>query len=97
LILTALVGHYLNALQPVPVRLDAALPARGGVANSDIARSYVGRLMQGKSDFDAIENFRVDMLYKQALGIALLPVSPTLRQRIDARAAATCYLIPSMM
>lgn len=83
----ALAGHYLKALQPVFGRLDAALPVKGGVANSDIVRSYLGLLVQGKSDFDAIENFRGDSFYKQALGIALLPSSPTLRQRMDARAA----------
>lgn len=82
----ALVGHYLKALQPVLGRLGAALPVRSGVANSDIVRSYVGLLVQGKSDFDAIENFRGDTFYKQALGIGLLPSSPTLRQRMDARA-----------
>jgi hypothetical protein len=83
----ALVGHYLNAMQPVLRRLDAALPVKAGVANSDVVRSYLGLLVQGKSDFDAIENFRGDGFYKQALGIALLPSSPTLRQRMDARAA----------
>jgi hypothetical protein len=82
----ALVGHYLKALQPVLGRLDAALPVKAGVANSDIVRSYLGLLVQGKSDFDAIENFRGDAFYKQALGITLLPSSPTLRQRMDARA-----------
>jgi Transposase DDE domain group 1 len=82
----ALVGQYLKAVQPVLGRLDAALPVKGGVANSDIVRSYLGLLVQGKSDFDAIENFRGDTFYKQALGIGLLPSSPTLRQRMDARA-----------
>lgn len=82
----ALVGQYLKAMQPVLGRLDAALPVKGGVANSDIVRSYLGLLVQGKSDFDAIENFRGDAFYKQALGIGLLPSSPTLRQRMDARA-----------
>lgn len=82
----ALVGQYLKAVQPVLGRLDTALPVKGGVANSDIVRSYVGLLVQGKSDFDAIENFRGDAFYKQALGIGLLPSSPTLRQRMDARA-----------
>jgi len=74
----ALVGHYLLALQPVLGRLDAALPVKSGVANSDIVRSYVGLLVQGKSDFDAIENFRGDTFFKRALGIGLLPSSPTL-------------------
>ena len=83
----ALVAHHLNALQPVFAQLDAALPVKGGVANSDIIRSYLGLLVQGKSDFDAIENFRGDAFFKQALDIKLLPSSPTMRQRMDARAA----------
>ncbi|MFN3862637.1 MAG: IS1380 family transposase [Roseateles sp.] len=83
----ALVGHYLKALEPARRRLDAALPVRAGVSSSDIVRSYLGLLVQGKSDFDAIEGFRGDAFFKQALGIALLPSSPTLRQRLDARAS----------
>ena len=83
----ALVGHHLNRLAPVFKQIDSAFAVKGGVANSDIVRSYVGLLVQGKSDFDAIENFRGDAFFKQALGIKLLPSSPTLRQRMDARAA----------
>jgi hypothetical protein len=83
----ALVGHFLNALAPVLADVDAALPVRTGVATSDIVRSYLGLLVQGKSDFDAIENLRGDKFFKQALGIGLLPSSPTLRQRMDAHAA----------
>jgi hypothetical protein len=93
----ALVGHYLGALRPVLARLDAALPVKSGVANSDIVRSYVGLLVQGKSDFDAIENLRGDAFYKQALGIALLPSSPTLRQRMDARAVELFDFVPPMI
>src|SRR5450631_1716418 len=69
----ALVGHHLNRLAPVFKRIDTALPVAGGVANSDVLRSYLGLLVQGKSDFDAIENFRGDAFVKQALGIKLLP------------------------
>jgi hypothetical protein len=83
----ALVGHHLNRLAPVFKQIDTALPVAGGVANSDVLRSYLGLLVQGKSDFDAIENFRGDAFFKQALGIKLLPSSPTLRQRMDARAS----------
>lgn len=93
----ALVGNYLNAMQPVLGRLDAELPVKSGVANSDIVRSYLGLLVQGKSDFDAIENFRGDAFFKQALGIGLLASSPTLRQRMDARAAEMFDLVPPMI
>ena len=83
----ALVGHFLKTLAPALADVDAALPVRTGVASSDIVRSYLGLLVQGKSDFDAIENLRGDKFFKQALGIGLLPSSPTLRQRMDAHAA----------
>ena len=82
----ALVGHHLRILAPVLAEVDGALPVRSGVASSDIVRSYLGLLVQGKSDFDAIDNVRGDKFFKQALGIGLLPSSPTLRQRMDAHA-----------
>ena len=75
----AAVGHHLNYLTPVFKQIDAALPVADGVANSDILRSYLGLLVQGKSDFDAIENLRGDAFFKQALRIKLLPSSQTLR------------------
>ena len=93
----ALVGHHLKAVQRVLGRLDKAMPVKTGVINSDIIRSYLGLLVQGKSDFDAIENFRGDTFYKQALGISLLPSSPTLRQRLDAKAAAMFEFVPLMI
>jgi len=93
----ALVGHYLNALRAIFKRLDTALPIKGGVANSDVLRSYVGLLVQGKSDFDAIENYRGDAFFKQSLGIGLLPSSPTLRQRMDAKAGALFDFVPPMI
>jgi Transposase DDE domain group 1 len=93
----ALVGHYLRRLGPIFGRIDAAMPVRGGVATSDVLRSYLGLLVQGKSDFDAIENLRGDKFYKQALGITLLPSSPTLRQRMDARAGELFDFVPEMI
>ena len=93
----ALVGHHLRFVAPVLTGLDAALPLRTGVSHSDIVRSYVGLLVQGKSDFDAIENHRLDKFYKQALGITLLPSSPTLRQRMDAQAAVLSEHVPAMI
>ncbi len=93
----ALVGHYLEALTPQWARLDGALPVRGGVSNSDVLRSYLGLLVQGKSDFDAVENYRGDKFFKEALGIGLLPSSPTLRQRLDTQAGAMFEHVPGMI
>ena len=55
----ALAEDYLKTVEPVLKRVDKALPVRAGVANSDIVRSCVGLLGQGKSDFDAIENLKL--------------------------------------
>jgi len=93
----ALVGHYLKALTPQWAKLDGVLPVRGGVSNSDVLRSYLGLLVQGKSDFDAVENYRGDEFFKEALGIGLLPSSPTLRQRLDAQAGAMFEHVPGMI
>ena len=93
----ALVGHYLKALDPAWRRLDAALPVRSGVSNSDVLRTYLGLLVQGKSDFDAVEGFRGDAFFKHALSIALLPSSPTLRQRLDARSSEMFEHVPAMI
>lgn len=93
----ALVGHFLKTLAPALAEVDAALPVRTGRATSDIVRSYVGLLVQGKSDFDAIENLRGDKFFKQALGIGLLPSSPTLRQRMDGHAAPLAGLVMPMI
>ena len=92
-----LVGDYVKTIAAVLKRLDKALPVRAGVANSDIVRSYLGLLVQGKSDFDAIENYRGDKFYKQSLGIELLASSPTLRQRMDAQAQALSGYVPAMI
>lgn len=93
----ALVGHHLERLAPVLKRLDQAMPVRNGVANSDIVRAYLGLLVQGKSDFDAVENYRGDAFFKTALRIGLLASSPTLRQRLDARAADMFDFVPPMI
>ena len=93
----ALAGHYLNALRPMFKRLDAAQPIKGGIANGDVLRSYLGLLVQGKSDFDAIENYRGDTFFKESLGIGMLPSSPTLRQRMDAKAGALMDFVPPMI
>lgn len=93
----ALVGHHLKTLAPVLAEVDAAMPVRTGVVTSDIVRSYLGLLVQGKSDFDAIENLRGDKFFKHSLGIGLLPSSPTLRQRMDAQALAVSGFVPAMI
>jgi len=52
----ALVGMALNRYTSLASRIDKAAPKRG-IATSDVVRSYLGLLCQGKSDFAAIRPF----------------------------------------
>ena len=52
----ALVGVALNRYTSLASRVDKAAPKRG-IATSDVVRSYLGLLCQGKSDFAAIRPF----------------------------------------
>jgi hypothetical protein len=54
---------------------------------SDVVRSYLGRLTLGKSDFEAIEAFRRDRFFQEALGIGQVPGSVWLRQQLEAHAS----------
>ena len=84
----ALVGQYIKRLG-ISNLLDRKFPVGvGGIANSDILKSYLGLLVQGKNDFDAIEEFRGDGFFTRALGVGTVPSSPTLRQRMDTHAAS---------
>jgi hypothetical protein len=89
----ALVGQYIKRLS-VSKRIDRKFPVGvGGIANSDILKSYLGLLVQGKNDFDAIEVFRGDDFFKRSLGIGAVPSSPTLRQRMNTHAASWFDLV----
>src|SRR5512137_1393061 len=68
----------LDKLFPVP---------KGQIRTSDIVRSYIGLLALGKSDFEAIEPFRQDRFFREALGIEKVPSSAWLRQRMEQLAA----------
>jgi len=52
-------------------------------SHSDVMKSYIGLLCQGKSDFDHIEPFRNDDVFQISLQLQRVPSSPTLRQRLD--------------
>ncbi len=84
----ALVGQYMKRLG-ISAGVDRKFPVGvGGIANSDILKSYLGLLVQGKNDFDAIEAFRGDDFFTRALGVGVVPSSSTLRQRMDSHAAS---------
>jgi hypothetical protein len=63
-----------------PVRRDA-------MPHGDMLASYIALLCLGKSDFEAIEAFRGDPYFHEALGLGQVPSASILRQRLDAHAA----------
>jgi hypothetical protein len=91
----AFIGKYLKSVN-VNSLIDPKFPVRSGASNSDILKSYLSLLCLGKSDFDAIESFRGDAFFMRALGLGVVPSSPTLRQRMDTHAASWFDLAPRM-
>lgn len=79
----ALVGRLFKRIN-LPAMIDPKYPVRGGIANSDILKCYLGLLTLGKNDFEAVEGFRSQRFAHQALGLRAVPSSATLRQRFDA-------------
>lgn len=77
----ALIGQCLEAARLE--RLDRRYPVSQGLRTSDIVKSYTGLLSLGKSDFEAIEAFRAERFFADALGVAKVPSSVWLRQRLE--------------
>ena len=82
----ALVGQCCQMAQ-VDAVIDARIPVSQGMRTSDLVKSMVGLLSLGKSDFEAIEPFRQDRFFKQALGLSKIPGSVWMRQRLDSKAS----------
>lgn len=81
----SIVGQML-AKTSLKKRLDrSAIPqvADPTILHSEVVKSYVGLLCQGKSDFDHIEPFREDIFFGQSLRVKKVPSSPTMRQRFN--------------
>jgi hypothetical protein len=62
----ALVGQCCQIAQ-VDAVIDPKIPVSQGMRTSDLVKGMVGLLSLGKSDFEAIEPFRQDRFFKQAL------------------------------
>ena len=91
---TALIGLCLNRMMPLRQRLKKVAPPRkNAISHADVVSSYLGLLCLGKSDFTAIETYRQDPFFRQALGLKQVPSEPTLRQRLKARADAFRWVV----
>lgn len=82
----ALVGACINRFTDFKKRINDVSPRSGGISHADIARSYLGLLCLGKSDYEAITDRREDRYFQTSLGLSVVPSAETLRQRFDAEA-----------
>lgn len=78
----ALAGRCVNKHTPLP-KTARTITKRHGIANIDLIRTYLGLILSGKSDFEAVEQVRHDPFFKQAMGIKQSISSSRLRQRFD--------------
>jgi hypothetical protein len=85
----ALIGLCLNRYTSLSKRLaEVSRLKKGAIAHTDVVRSYLGLLCLGKSDFAAVEGFRRDRFFREALGLKEVPSEPTLRQRLEQHVQA---------
>jgi hypothetical protein len=84
-----LIGMALHEHTGLAADAEALAPLRcDAVSHANILSCYVALLCLGKSDFEAINGFRDDPFFVEALGLQRVPSEGILRQRMDAHAAA---------
>jgi len=69
-----------NRFNKVPIK---GLKNTTKLENFEVMTSYLGLLLQGKNDFQNIEEYRGDIFFSEALGINKVPSASRLRQRLD--------------
>ncbi|OFC30124.1 hypothetical protein BAE29_13605 [Acidithiobacillus caldus] len=74
-----LVGQAVVRFSRLRQLIDPRFPVCSAIPNSGILIAKLGLPCQGKSDFEAIERFRRDPFFAQALGLRAVPSSATLR------------------
>lgn len=84
----SLPGLALNRFTSISSALAKAVPSDDVISHADCVKSYCGLLAQAKSDFVAIEQFRADDFFRDALGNKHVPSEGTMRQRMDEHAEA---------
>lgn len=83
-----LIGMALNERTNLAANAAAVSRLRSdAMPHGDILSCYVALLCLGKSDFKAINGFREDAYFAEALGLEQVPSEGILRQRMDAHAA----------
>lgn len=83
----ALIGAAIDKNTSLTKAIDTALPKRHGTPTSDMIKTYLGLLSQGKNDYEAINNVRNDGFFRQALGLQkAVPTEANIRIRLENEA-----------
>lgn len=83
----ALIGLAIVKFTSLTEAIDRALPKRHGTSTSDMIKTYIGLIAQGKNDFEAINNVRDDGFYHQALDLKNnIPTEANIRLRFEKEA-----------
>ncbi len=84
------VGQLLQTTQRDAHRNATTLADRPSpeIRHGEVVSAYVGFLCLGKNDFDHFAAHREDEGFRRAIGLNVVPSSPTLRQRLDQAAGA---------
>jgi len=83
----SLIGLGINRFTTLPSALAKAVPTDDVISHGDVIKSYCGILAQAKSDFVAVEQYRGDDFFREALGNSHVASEGTMRQRMDEHAA----------
>jgi hypothetical protein len=88
----ALVGRAIHGYTSLTKGVDALFKQKSGTPMSDVIKSYIGILAQGKHSYVTVENVSGDRFFKEAMGLKKgTPSEVTLRTRLKKEAAT---LIP---
>ena len=90
----ALVGRAIHGYTSLSKGIDALFKQKRGTPMSDVIKSYMGVLAQGKHSFVTVENIAGDRFFKEAMGLKKgAPSEATLRTRLKKEAAALIPII----
>ena len=81
----ASVGKCLNTIDFFAAinKVSRVKKNSGLISDYDIVKTMIGLITLGKPYYDAVEEYREDPYFKQALKLKKVPSSPILRQRLD--------------
>ena len=91
----AKIGQFLNDTQVFSKinRVSKIKKNSGIISDYDMIKTQIALICLGKTDFEAVEQYRNDKFFKKALKLKRVPSSPSLRQRIETYGKEMCEVI----